>query len=167
MGGVRDPIIDESDVLRARCYALLGQLLARPPSRPVLDRVAGLAGDDTPMGRALTDLGAAAGLSEEAAEREYNTLFIGVTRGDLVPFASYYLAGFLHDRPLARRRADMAALGIAPAPGVAEPEDHIAALCEMMAGLITGAFGAPAGLDGQRRFFDRHVAPWAGRFFTD
>ena len=34
----------------------------------------------------------------------------------------------------------MARLGIEQADGVSEPEDHIASLCEMMAGLIEGVF---------------------------
>ena len=55
----------------------------------------------------------------------------------------------------------------ARADTVKEPEDHIAALCEMMAGLITGAFGAPVDLAGQRRFFDSHLEPWAPLFFED
>src|SRR3546814_15777160 len=42
-----------------------------------------------------------------------------------------------------------------------------AALCEMMAGLITGSFGAPADLAGQRHFFDTHIGCWAPRFFED
>jgi TorA maturation chaperone TorD len=61
----------------------------------------------------------------------------------------------------------MARLGIGRRDDVPEPEDHIAALCEMMAGLITGAFGEPASLDEQRRFFTRHLASWAPRFFED
>ena len=72
---------------------------------------------------------------------------IGVGRGELVPFGSYYLAGFLHEKPLAKLREDMELLGIGRAEGVPESEDHIAALCDMMAGLITGSFGAPAATD--------------------
>ncbi|HEY0834328.1 MAG TPA: molecular chaperone TorD family protein, partial [Azospirillum sp.] len=100
------------------------------------------------------------------AEREYNALFIGVVRGELVPYASYYRTGFLNDRPLARVRQDLLTLGIERAPGVAEPEDHVATLCEVMAALIDGTLGA-SDLDRQKRFFDRHLAPWAGHFFTD
>jgi TorA maturation chaperone TorD len=134
----------------------------------LLAQVASLrGGGDAQLGRALGELAGLAGSSSEAAaEREYNALFIGVGRGELVPYASYYLTGFLNDRPLARLRGDMQALGLERAPGVAEPEDHIAALCEMMAGLITGAFGESSDI-GQRRFFERYLAPWAGRFFGD
>ena len=53
----------------------------------------------------------------------------------MLPYGSYYLTGFLHERPLARLRDDLARLGIERAEGVVEPEDHAAILCEIMAGL--------------------------------
>jgi TorA maturation chaperone TorD len=160
--------VDEADLLRAQCYSLIAQLLARSPAQDMLARVAALGGDDTPFGAACARLAAAAAATNaQAAEREYFSLFIGVARGELVPYASYYITGFLNEKPLARLRADMQALGIARKPNVTEPEDHIASVCEMMAGLILGSFGAPADLAAQRRFFDRHLAPWAGRFFHD
>lgn len=160
--------IDESDRLRAQGYRLLGTLLARPPGAALMHRIAALDGDGTPLGQAFTALGRMAATTfPRAAEREYNALFVGIVRGELVPYASYYRTGFLNERPLARLRHDMQALGIVRAPGVSESEDHIGALCEMMAGLIIGAFGAPADLAAQCRFFERHLAPWAGQFFED
>ncbi|MEZ5906236.1 MAG: molecular chaperone TorD family protein [Geminicoccaceae bacterium] len=77
-----------------------------------------------------------------------------------MPYASYYRTGFLHEKPLAALRGDMAELGIARAPGLAEPEDHIASLAESMAGLIAGDFAADAAA--QQRFFERHIAPGRG-----
>lgn len=160
--------VDEIETTRARGYMLLAALLARPPSAGLLGQVAGLRGDDTPWGRALGELAAAARAVESTeAEREYNRLFIGLERGELVPYASYYRTGFLQDRPLTDLRADMARLGIARSWDVSEPEDHIAGMLEMMAGLIDGRFGAPAPAPGQQRFFERHLAPWAARFFGD
>lgn len=159
--------VEDADLLRAQAYTLLAQLLARPPSRALLDAVAGLAGGGTPLGQAIDRLAERArAATEHTAEREFHALFIGVTRGELVPFASYYRTGFLNDRPLARLREDMQALGIERAPDVSEPEDHIAALCEIMAALISGDLGPPD-LHRQKRFFDRHLLPWAGRFFAD
>ncbi|WP_029007489.1 TorD/DmsD family molecular chaperone [Azospirillum halopraeferens] len=153
---------------RAQAYRLLAALLARPPDGGLLDRLATLHGDGSPFGTALGALGgAAAATAPAAAEREFNRLFIGVDRGELVPYASYYRTGFLQDRPLIRLRADLDRLGIARAAGVPEPEDHVAALAETMAGLIDGGFGAPAPLDRQFRFFDDHIAPWGARFFAD
>lgn len=160
--------ISEEDQLRAGWYALLAQLLSREPSAEVLQMLHDLKGDDTELGQGIAALAAAArATTVEAARREYFDLFIGVGQGELVPYGSYYLTGFLHEKPLARLRDDMARLRIARADDVKEPEDHIAALCEMMAGLITGSFGAPADLAEQRRFFDTHIGCWAPRFFED
>lgn len=159
---------DEADMLRASAYTLLAQMLARPPSRELLGAVAALRGDGTPLGQALGSLAAHAAEADPAElTREYNALFIGVDRGELVPYASYYRTGFLHEKPLAHLRQDLEALGVERAPGIPEPEDHIATICEVMAGLITGAYGAPAGLDEQQRFHDRHLRGWAERFFAD
>ncbi len=160
--------IAEEDRLRADWYGLLGRLLAAPPDQAVLDLARGLEGDETELGRAIEAAAAAArGTTPEAANEEYFNLFIGVGQGELLPYASYYLTGFLHEKPLGRLRGDMARLGIGRADGVKEPEDHIASLYEMMAGMITGAFGAPVELARQRQFFDKHIGCWAPRFFED
>lgn len=161
--------ITEEDRLRAQLYRLLAALLAKVPDRETLTRVAGLSGDrSNELGRGLAALAGAAGsVDPAAADDEYHDLFIGVGRGELMPYGSYYLTGFVYEKPLSRLRGDMAGLGIARAEGVKEPEDHIASLCEMMAGLIEGDFGAPAGLAAQRDFFDAHLGPWAAQFFAD
>ena len=160
--------LSEEDALRAQFYRFLARLLSAPADQAVLDQLAGLDGDDTPLGRALSALGEAArDVSLDDAEDEFNRLFIGMTRGELVPFGSFYVTGFLNEKPLADLRADMAKLGIARAEGVSEPEDHIAALAEMMAGLIEGDFGVPETVCAQKAFFEKHLAPWAGRFFAD
>lgn len=157
----------EEDLLRARFYGLLSHLLSRPPDAESLALLRGMSGDDSALGGALAALAEAARATPAEAEREYNALFIGVTGGETVPFASFYLTGFLFERPLAELRATFSELRLARAEGVAEPEDHIATLLEVMNGLILGRFGAPADLDEQRRFFDTHIAPWASRFFAD
>ena len=160
--------ISEEDQLRAGWYALLGQLLAGEPSEQTLRMLGGLSGDESELGEGIKALAAAArGTSVEAARQEYFDLFVGLGQGELLPYASYYLTGFLNEKPLARLRGDMARLQIARAEDVSEPEDHIAALCEMMAGLIKGSFGAPAELEEQRKFFDTHIGCWAPRFFED
>jgi TorA maturation chaperone TorD len=164
IGGVAAP----EDWARAEHYRLLGRLLAAPADAGMLEVCAGLEGGDTPIGRALAALAEQAALaSPEAVRDEFFALFIGIGRGELLPYASYYLTGFLNERPLAKLRVDMARLGIEREANVKEPEDHIAALCEMMAGLITGAFAYPLDLAGQRAFFDTHLGGWAQRFFAD
>jgi len=160
--------ISEEDQLRAGWSALLAQLLSREPSEPLLTMLRGLEGDDSDLGKGIRALAAAArGTTVETAKQEYFDLFIGIGQGELLPYASYYLTGFLHEKPLGRLRGYMAQLQIARADDVTDPEDHIAALCEMMAGLITGSFGAPVDLAEQRDFFDTHIGCWAPRFFED
>jgi TorA maturation chaperone TorD len=160
--------IAEEDVLRANLYDLLAALLARPPSRELIDQVAGLTGDAGDLGRSVKALARVAkATTANAAELEFNRLFIGVARGELLPYASYYMTGFLNEKPLAVLRNSMSRLGIERAPNVFEPEDNIASLCEMMAGLILGRFGEPAGLSAQKDFFAAHLGPWAGHFFSD
>ena len=158
--------IDDVDLARSQEYALLAVLLARAPDAAMLKRVAELRGDPSPLGLAHVALAdAAAQADPEKVEREFFDLFIGIGRGELLPYASYYLTGFLQERPLARLRDDLGALGIARSEGVVEPEDHAAILCEIMSGVISGAFGTPAGSD--RQIFEKHMAPWLGRLFAD
>lgn len=157
---------DEIDAARAREYALLATLLARAPDAALLARLATLRGDATPLGLAHAALAEAADTTtSERIEREFFDLFIGIGRGELLPYGSYYLTGFLQERPLARLREDLGRLGIARADGNREPEDHAAILCEIMAGIVGGQFPTPAGSD--RALFDKHLAPWIGRFFAD
>lgn len=158
----------EEDHLRAQLYRLLASVLARAPDQDRLAILGGLDGDGTALGQALGTLAKVArATSAHQADREYHNLFIGVGRGELVPFASYYLTGFLNERPLAVLRQDMARIGAVRDEQVKEPEDHIAALCEVMAGLIEGVFAEPGDLVAQRQFFNAHIAAWAPRFFQD
>jgi TorA maturation chaperone TorD len=158
--------LDEVDGARAREYALLSVLLARAPSADLLRRLARVDGDASPLGVAHAALAQAAhDAGEERVAREYLDLFIGLGRGECLPYGSYYLTGFLHERPLARLRQDLARLHVERAPGQAEPEDHAATLCEIMAGLAGRALPAPPGAD--RELFEAHLAPWMARFFAD
>lgn len=163
-----DQVISEEDRLRADLYGFLSALLAAPPSAGLLRQTAALSGDSSDLGQAIMALAKmAAKATPGSAEREFNNLFIGIGRGELVPYASYYMTGFLNEKPLALLRADMTRLQIVRAANVYEPEDNIASLMEMMAGLIGGWFGGPVALEEQRGFFNRHIAPWAGHFFAD
>jgi TorA maturation chaperone TorD len=165
-GGLDSDAVDETDAARAREYALLSALLRRAPNADLLNRLAALRADPSPLGVAHAALGeAAATATTESVGHEFFELFIGIGRGELVPYASYYLTGFLNERPLARLRDDLARLGIERVATEVEPEDHAAVLCEIMAGLAGRRFDAPEGAD--RAVFEKHLAPWIGRFFTD
>jgi TorA maturation chaperone TorD len=163
---VADHAVDPIDADRAHQYLLLASLLSAPPSKKLLGALAKLEGDDTQLGRAHAALAEAADDTAAAAvEREYFDLFIGVGRGEILPYASYYLTGFLHERPLARLRADLTAFGIERAENNPEPEDNAVTLCEIMAGFADGRFDASH--EQQRKFFEKHIAPWMGRMFAD
>jgi len=154
------------DAARAQEYALLSALLRRPPNSDLLARLAALPGDPSPLGNAHAALAEAASAADaERVEREFFNLFVGIGRGELLPYGSYYLTGFLNERPLARLRDDLGALGIERVESETEPEDHAAVLCEIMAGLADGRFDTPR--DADRELFEKHVAPWIGRFFAD
>ena len=158
--------VDEIDQLRAAEYGLLSLLLGRAPDADTLSRVAALKGDASDLGMAHVELAAAAlAADDRAVSKEFFALFIGVGRGDLLPYASYYMTGFLHERPLARVREDLDRLGIERAGPSREPEDHIAILLEVVAGLARGDFEAD--FTEQARFFERHLKPWASRMFAD
>jgi TorA maturation chaperone TorD len=162
-------VVGDEDRLRGNLYSLLGHLLAAPPEQPLLDTLAGIS--PAPSDQSL--LTAAWQMLADAAARgtpgalgdEYLALFIGLGRGEVVPYGSWYMTGFLMEQPLARLRSDLAELGIERQEGVREPEDHAAALCDAMALLISGDEPAPVAL--QSRFFARHMEPWMGKFFRD
>lgn len=157
------------DRFRATAYGLLGALFARPPSATLLGWLCGLElspAEDAPMYEAWSQLQRAArqARAEEVAD-EYQDLFVGLGKGEIVPYASWYKTGFLMEAPLVGLRRDLRALGIERQEAVREPEDHVAALCEVMAMLVDPANGYEA--DQQRQFFDAHLRDWHERFFTD
>ncbi len=160
--------VSDEDRLRADLYNYLGLMLSGPPDQILLEQSAGLSGDDTDLGQAINGLARVAKVSKPKAVRtEFNALFIGLGRGELLPFASYYLTGFLNEKPLANLRATMADFGMTRADDVFEPEDNIASLMEMMAGMIVGRFGRVASLAEQQSFFNAHIGTWASHYFSD
>ncbi|PZX46178.1 TorA maturation chaperone TorD [Roseinatronobacter thiooxidans] len=162
----RGSAITAVDAARSEQYRFLARLLMSAPDQALLDAIAQLEGDQTALGQAFAALAAAAANADAAVvEREYFELFVGVGRGELLPYASFYLTGFLNERPLAVLRADLAQIGVARAEGRFEPEDHIALLLEVMADMAAGQIESDVA--GQGAFFARHIAPWAGQFFDD
>lgn len=158
--------VDDVDHGRAQHYDVLAVLLGRAPDHAVLETLGQLRGGDSLLGQPVEVLAQASrAAAAETVAREYHDLFVGVGRGELLPYASYYLTGFLNERPLARVREDLRSLGIERDTAMTEPEDHLAILLDCMAGLVAGRFEAEP--DAARAFFARHVEPWAGRFFAD
>ncbi|MCF1428569.1 MAG: molecular chaperone TorD family protein [Shewanella sp.] len=155
--------VSEKDQLRADIYQLIAALLRRNPSAELLDFLANLEVDvdqDNDMTKAWLALKLAAGqFTPEQLEDEYFALFLGVGCGEILPYGSWFMTGSLMDKPLALLRQDLLQLGFAREEDVKEPEDHVAALCEVMGTLILDAPGYR-----QLAFYQRHIASWIGRF---
>jgi TorA maturation chaperone TorD len=160
--------ISQEEEQRAHFYLLLSRLLGAVADEQLFDVIQNLEIDNSEIGKVLGQLKSAAKCtSVKTAAEEYDELFIGVTQGELIPFKSYYLTGYLNEKPLAELREDMEKLGIAKSDLVAEPDDHIAFLLEMMHGLIVGSFGDPLSVVEQNNFFEKHIFCWAPKFFED
>ncbi len=159
----------EADRFRAETYSVLARLFRAAPDKELIDLLAASADhgqSDSSLQQAWTGLAKASRQSDPAAlDDEFHALFIGLGRGEVLPYASWYLSGFLLDRPLARLRADLNALGIERAENVSESEDHVAAICETMALLVDTENGID--YTGQKQFFDQHFQPWFPQFLGD
>jgi TorA maturation chaperone TorD len=159
--------VESSDqARRAAFYSLLAGLLRNAPDAHVLAYCLSLDTTDqkSELGAAVNTLVLAAKHSDpQRLKEEFHELFIGLGRGELVPYGSWYQTGFLMERPLGQLRADLAKLGFERSDDVHEPEDHIAALMEVMAMLIYE--GAPQ--EQQRLFFETHISSWAKDFMKD
>ena len=159
------------DQVRAHVYSLLGALLRNPADQDLLDLLAGIdlpqdisqsSGED--FANAWRVMKLAAGRAQvEAVDDEFHVLFIGLGRGEIMPYGSWYMTGFLMDKPLSLLRGDLKTLGIERQSDIKEPEDHAAALCECMAMLINNNADSAA----SRHFFQNHIEPWMKAFFTD
>lgn len=158
---------EEEERYRAGAYQLLAALLRTAPDQALLDHCIDLAPkpeNDSAFSVALAGLARAAhNCAPESVRNEYQDLFIGLGRGELVPYGSWYQTGFLMERPLSDLRDDLAALGYQRRSETHEPEDHAAALCEVMGLMILDARAVAE----QQAFFQRHMEPWIGRFMED
>jgi len=160
------------EAARANFYALLARLVNAPPDGALLNRIAGagplVAEGEPELARAWRDLVAASSVMDgDAAAQEHEALFAAMGKSVVSPYAGAYAGAPAVEHPRVRIRADLVALGLAPRPGATEPEDHLGGLLEAMRVLVGGGAGrGPAALADQRRFFQAHVEPAAGRFFA-
>ncbi|MCP4768174.1 MAG: molecular chaperone TorD family protein [Gammaproteobacteria bacterium] len=163
-----DTSIEQEQRYRASAWALLAALLRASPDQALLDHVGKLSpsGDDESddLHSAMANLASAAqGRNPVQLEAEFNDLFIGVGRGETVPYGSFYLTGFLMEQPLSDLRDDLRALGFERSQDTHEPEDHAAAILEVFSVMISDGFSLPQ----QQSFFETHMQSWLERFFTD
>ena len=161
-------LIDEEDQARAGTYAILSALLGGIPGQDLIDYLRHIddpadAAAPGEVGEAWLALREAAAMADRSAlDDEYHALFIGLGRGEVVPFGSWHMTGFLMEKPLSELRDDLRALGLESDQDCREPEDHIAAVCETLSLLI----GSPdVESYRQRVFYMKHLHPWGERFF--
>ena len=156
----------EIEVLRAETYLVIAHLFIEPPTdqllRTINERYSEYDPGDSWIGSWHELASAAQKNNKKKLEDEFHRLFVGVCRGEILPYASWYLSGFLHETPLMSLRAELAGLGISSnTNSCPEPEDHISLICEVMSILIIN------GEVKQRDFFDKYILSWACEFFAD
>ena len=160
----RSSALDE-ETARAEVYGLLAQLFYAVPSAELLSALR-VAVTEAPAAGAFLEepwqqfVGVARDMTDAAVQSEYSSLFEGVGKPEVYLFGSHYLSGFLHEKPLARLRTDLATLGLARDEAMSDTEDHVAYLCEVMRYLIAGDDVAVCNLTQQQVFFSQHLQPW-------
>ncbi|MFM6985024.1 MAG: molecular chaperone [Hydrogenophaga sp.] len=155
----------DEETARAEVYGLLAALFYAPPSAELLAQLRVAVTEAPAAGGFLEEpwrqfVGTVRELSDEQVANEYDALFGGVGKPEVYLFGSYYLSGFLNEKPLAALRGDLAALGLARDETMPETEDHFACVCEVMRYLIAGDDVEIANLTQQQKFFSAHVQPW-------
>lgn len=167
----RTSALDE-ETARAEVYGLLARLYYAPPDPQLLASLR-VAVTEAPAAGAFLEepwrafIGVARGMGDDAVADEFDALFGGVGKPDILPYASSHLSGFLNERPLARLREDLLALGLTRDEAMAETEDHVAYLFEVMRFLIAGDDAAVSNLARQQEFFARHLQPWVEALCTE
>ena len=160
---------DESEELaRAELYGLLASLWLAPPDAALLEQFKVAVTQAPEAGGWLeapwqTLVRALRSTTPEAAAEEHEALFHGVGKAEVFPYGSFYLDGFLNEKPLATLRTDLAALGLTREVNALETEDHVAYVLEVMRWLIAGDDVALCNLEQQRRFFRAHLQPWVSQ----
>ncbi len=154
------------DHARGDFYALLATLFYAPPAATLLEGIAQadeIIGEDdsVPLSEAWRALQAGCvATDEDAVQQEYDELLVGVGKAIVQPYLGAHLEGTSPDKMLVELRAFLAGQGLGRQASVNEPEDHVAALCEVMRHLISVQ---RAEIAEQREFFERFILPGAPR----
>ncbi|MDO9030814.1 MULTISPECIES: molecular chaperone [Hydrogenophaga] len=156
----------DEETARAEVYGLLAALFYAPPSPDLLAQLRVAVTEAPAAGGFLEEpwrqfVGTVRELNDQQVATEYDALFGGVGKPELYLFGSWYLSGFLNEKPLAALRGDLATLGLARDESMNETEDHFACVCEVMRYLIAGDDVEVANLTQQQKFFSAHVQSWA------
>jgi len=155
----------DEETARAEVYGLLAALFYAPPSAELLSQLRVAVTEAPAAGGFLEEpwrqfVGTVRELSDAQVANEHDALFGGVGKPEVYLFGSFYLSGFLNEKPLAALRGDLATLGLARDETMPETEDHFACVCEVMRYLIAGDDVEVANLTQQQKFFSAHVQPW-------
>jgi len=158
----------DEETARSELYGLLALLYYAQPAPDLIAQLRVAVTEAPAAGGFLEEpwralVGVAREMDDASIAAEYTTLFGGVGKPEVYLFGSFYLSGFLNEKPLAALRADIAELGLARDDAMSETEDHFAYLCEVMRYLIAGDDVAVANLTRQQAFFSAHVQPWVLR----
>jgi TorA maturation chaperone TorD len=150
------------EVARANFYGLLARLFYAPPDAPLLEAIAGaeeIDAEDGGIDEAWQRLARAAATADpEAVREEYENAFVGTGKAPVTLYTAAYTIRYSNEAPLVALRGELAALGLGRREGAHEPEDHIAALCDVMRHLVAEQ---QPDLHQQARFFRRWIAPAA------
>ncbi len=155
----------DEETARSELYGLLAPVYYAQPATELVARLRAAATETPAAGAFLQEpwqalVGVARAMTDAQIAAEFDALFGGVGKPEVYLYASHYLSGFLNEKPLARLRTDLAALGLARDEAMSETEDHIAYLFEVMRYLIAGDDVAAANLTRQQAFFAAHIQPW-------
>ena len=159
---------DREELARAEVYGLLASLYYAPPSHDLYEQLR-VAVTEAPASGAFLEtswsevVAVSRRLAPAQVGEEYVALFGGVGKPEVFLYGSWFIAGYLNEKPLVDLRHDLAALGLERPPSVLETEDHIASLCEVMRYLIAGDDAGVSNLAAQQRFFNAHLRAWVER----
>ena len=155
----------DEETARSELYGLLALCYYDQPTTEFIANLR-LAVTEAPSAGAFLEeswrnlVGVAREMTLEEIQSEYQALFGGIGKPEVYLYGSHFLSGFLNEKPLARLRSDLTALGLARDENMSETEDHVAYLCEVMRFLIAGEDVAISNLAQQQKFFSAHLQPW-------
>jgi len=155
----RSPLPEE-DQARADCYAILARLYYDAPDAPLLAAIGGASdpeGGEDAFAASWRELAAAAAAAVPADVRaEYDALFIGTGKAEVTPYMSFYLVPTAREKVLVDLRGALGGLGLARTASATEPEDHFAALCDVMRHLIISQREIDAPHE-EKKFFNMYI----------
>jgi TorA maturation chaperone TorD len=164
-----DSLDDHEEIARAEVYGLLAALYVGAPDAALYQGLR-IAPTEAPAAGAFLErswgdvVAAAQRLPAAAIQDEYDALFGGVGKPEILPYGSFHRVGHLHGKPLVELRGELGRLGLEKPATVSQTEDHLASLCEVMRYLIAGDDPGVSNLGSQQRFFNAHLRGWIDPF---